>query len=175
MKRHLTLASRREYALRHVTEASVIGRSEDNGYLALSPEAPHSTSAATPEWKHTLVLTGRLDYYSAAELEDEIENLRQEGVGELTLDLRQLEGIDSPGVQVIAAQGALFNEAGRRFTVITGLRQSLTDGPRLESLLAGPPERIVPRFSKVRVQGGFRERCTTMTHYLAPYSQAEGG
>ncbi len=176
MKRHLTLATRREYALRHVQTGPTTSTPEDNGRLTLAPEAPHSTPVDTSQWKHTLVLTGRLDYYSAAELEDEIENLREEGVGALTVDLRQLEAIDSYGVQVVAAQGALFKERGRDFAVVPGLRLSLADDPLIADLLTGyTGERIVPRFSKVRGPSGFRERCTTMIHYLAPYSQAEGG
>ena len=178
MKRHLTLATRREYALRHVQagSASVTGESEENGRLRLSPEVPRSTPVDTSQWKHTLVLTGRLDCYSADELEDEIENLREEGVGALTLDLRRLEAIDSHGIQVVASQGALFKEGGREFTVVPGLRPGLADDPRLADLLSGHTgERIVPRFSKVRGTGGLRERCTTMIHYLTPYPQAEGG
>ena len=168
MKRHLTLATRREHALRHVQTGSAS--------LRLSPEVPQSTPVDTSQWKHTLVLTGRLDYYSAAELEDEIENLREEGVGALTLDLRRLEAIDSYGIEVVAAQSALFKERGRDFAVVPGLRLRLSDDPRLADLLTGyTGERIVPRFSKVRGAGGLRERCTTMIHYLTPYSQAEGG
>ncbi len=178
MKRHLTLATRREYALRHVQSAaaSVTGLSQDNGLPVSSPEAPQGVAAQFPEWKHSLVLTGSLNYYSAAELEEEIENLREEGVGALTLDLRRLDGIDSYGVQVLATQGAIFREAGRDFTVVPGLRQGLAEDPRLKDLLASSPgERITPRFSKARAPGAFRERCTTMIQYLTPYSQAEGG
>jgi hypothetical protein len=177
MKRHLTLATRRGYALRdaRTAGASARSRSEGNGHLTLTPEAPQGGAAEMPAWKHTLVLTGRLDYYSSADLQDEIENLREEGVGALTLDLRRLDGIDPHGVQVIAAQGALFREGGRGFEVVPGLRRSLLEDPRLASLLAeSPGERTAPRFSKVRVPGAFRERCTTMIQYLAPYSQAEG-
>jgi ABC-type transporter Mla MlaB component len=165
MQRHLTLATRREYALRdaQTTATSVTGQ-------------PQWTAASMPEWRHTLVLTGRLDYCSVAELEDEIDNLREEGVGALTLDLRQLDGIDAPAVQVIAAQGALFKEGGRGFTVIPGIGQGLTDDPSLQSLLGeSPGERMVPRFSRARVQDALRERCTTMIHYLAPASQAQEG
>jgi anti-anti-sigma regulatory factor len=178
MKRHLTLATRREYALRDVqtTAAFLTGLSEGNGYLAVTPEAPQGGASERPMWRHTLVLTGMLDYYSAAELEDEIENLREEGVEALTLDLRQLDGIDSQGVQVIAAQGALFREGGRDFEVVPGLRRRVAEDPRLAALLADSPgERTVPRFSRVRVPGALRERCTTMIQYLVPYSQAEGG
>jgi hypothetical protein len=60
-------------------------------HLTLSaPARPHLTLASAPVWRHELTLTGTLDHRSAAELEEEIECLCQEGVTILTLDLRQL-------------------------------------------------------------------------------------
>jgi ABC-type transporter Mla MlaB component len=177
MKRHLTLASRRDDARRHVqTAVSVTPGS--NGDSSVADYAEQIGSVDGPDWRHTLILTGRLNDLSAAELQDEIECLREEGVRTLTLDLRQLDGIDSSGFQVIAAQGALFKEGGRRFTVIPGalLSQSFTGEELVRDLPASPSsEAMVPRFSRARAQAALRERSTTMIQYLAPYSQAEAG
>lgn len=172
MKRHLTLTTTSQYASRHVPAAaeSAVGRLDSDSYITLSVDGTG--------WRHTLILTGRLDYFSAAELEDEIECLRQEGVTALTLDLRQLDGIDSRGAQVIAFQSALFKQGGRRFTVIPGalLRHGLLAQARVRSLAANASgERIVRRFSNPRAQGILPARSTTMMKHLIPYSQAEGG
>jgi anti-anti-sigma factor len=83
---------------------------------------PRLTLASTRIWKHTLVLTGKLDYRSAPELEDEIECLCQEGVTNLTLDLRRLDEIDSTGVAVITFRSALCKRQGHDFAVIPGSR-----------------------------------------------------
>jgi anti-anti-sigma factor len=69
---------------------------------------------------HTLVLDGELNRRSAHELEAEIERLCDEGVTGITLDLRQLDRIDSIGVAVISFQAGLCNRRGFDFSVIPG-------------------------------------------------------
>jgi anti-anti-sigma factor len=76
--------------------------------------------ASERSWQHTLVLTGTLDRRSAAELEEEIECLCEEGVTSLTLDLRLLEEMDATGVQVIAFRSTLCRRRGHELAVIPG-------------------------------------------------------
>ncbi len=185
MKRHLTLATRREYARRQVELAAVPGAvppdEDSHSILALQrPDLPPNASVGVPEWKHRLVLTGRLDRHSAADLADEIECLRQEGVTALTLDVGQLDGIDSPGAQVIATQGSLFEQEGRRFSVIPGtlLTPDLTGQGRVRNLMVGSSTEgrtKAPRFTKARGKGPTLVRSTTMIQHLTPYLQTAGG
>jgi hypothetical protein len=183
MKRHLTLATRSEYARRQVQQAAVSGAdpSDRDGYGTMTvqrPDPPQRTSSCAPEWRHTLILTGRLDHHSAADLADEIECLRQEGVTALTLDVGQLDGIDSPGAQMIATQGDLFEQEGRRFSVIPGalLTPDVTGEGRVRNLLRGAStEGKAPRFTKARGRGAHLDRSTTMIQHLTPFSQAAEG
>ncbi|HEX3692490.1 MAG TPA: STAS domain-containing protein [Solirubrobacteraceae bacterium] len=93
-----------------------------------------------PVWRHKLILTGRLDHRTATELEDEIECLCEEGVAILTLDLRQLDAIDSIGARTIAVGGAAACERrGCDLTVVAGppaVRDALCE-VGAESLLMG--------------------------------------
>jgi anti-anti-sigma factor len=101
----------------------------------------HLTLASTPAWRHKLVLTGRLNHRTAVELEDEIECLCEEGVTILTLDLRQLDSIDSLGARAIGLYGMVCKRRGRDFTVIAGspvVHRTLAEAGA-ESLLAGDP------------------------------------
>jgi anti-anti-sigma regulatory factor len=102
---------------------------------------PRLELVSAPVWKHQLVLTGRLNHRTAVELEDEIECLCEEGVTILTLDLRQLEAIDSVGAITIARRGAACKTQGRDFAVIPGspvVHHALVKAGA-ESLLAGDP------------------------------------
>lgn len=81
---------------------------------------PRLTLASAPVWKHKLVLTGTLDHRSVVELEDEIECLCEEGVTILTLDLRQLDAIDSVGATAIACGGVACKERGCDLAVVPG-------------------------------------------------------
>ena len=83
---------------------------------------PRLTHTSPVVWKHRLVLTGKLDCRSAAELEDEVECLCQEGVTNLTLDLGQLEAIDATGATAIVFCGVAFRQRGRELAVIPGSR-----------------------------------------------------
>ena len=102
---------------------------------------PHLALASAPVWKHKLVLTGTLDHRTAVELEDEIECLCEEGVTILTLDLRQLDAIDSVGAMTIASRGAACKTRGRDFAVVPGspvVHRALVEAGA-EGLLAGDP------------------------------------
>ncbi|MGA9876555.1 MAG: STAS domain-containing protein [Solirubrobacteraceae bacterium] len=102
---------------------------------------PQLALASTPVWRHKLILTGKLDYCTAIELEDEIACLCEEGVTTLTLDLRQLDAIDSVGAQAIALHGAACKGRGRDFAVVPGspvVHRALAEAGA-ESLFAGDP------------------------------------
>jgi anti-anti-sigma factor len=102
---------------------------------------PHLALASAPVWKHKLILTGTLDHRTVVELEDEIECLCEEGVTTLTLDLRQLDAIDSVGARTIAFQGAACKTRGRDFAVVPGspvVHRALVEAGA-ESLLEGDP------------------------------------
>ena len=73
-------------------------------------------------WNHTLILTGELTHRSAHALELEIERLCEEGVTDITLDLRDLHTIDPVGVAVIAFRSSLCEKRGYGFRLIRGSR-----------------------------------------------------
>jgi len=89
----------------------------------------HLTLASPPAWRHKLILTGTLDRRTAADFEDEIECLCEEGVTTLALDLRQLGAIDATGARSISLRGAACKSRGRDFTV-------LSDSPAIHNALA---------------------------------------
>ncbi len=102
---------------------------------------PYLTLASEPVWRHKLILTGRLDHRTVVEFEDEIECLCEEGVTSLTLDLRQLDAIDSVGARAIASHGAACKGRGRDFAVVPGspvVHRALAEASA-ESLLAVDP------------------------------------
>jgi anti-anti-sigma factor len=102
---------------------------------------PHLTLASMPVWRHKLILTDRLDHRTVVELEDEIECLCEEGVAILTLDLRQLDAIDSVGAKTIARHGVACKRRGRDFAVVPGspvVHRALAEAGA-ESLFAGNP------------------------------------
>jgi anti-anti-sigma factor len=73
-------------------------------------------------WNHTLILTGELTHRSAHALEVEIERLCEEGVTDITLDMRDLQKIDPVGVAVIAFRCGLCEKRGYGFRLIGGSR-----------------------------------------------------
>jgi anti-anti-sigma factor len=76
------------------------------------------TSVST--WNHTVILTGELTHRSAKALEVEIERLCEEGVTDITLDLRDLDRIDPVGVAVISFRCGLCEKRGYGFRLIRG-------------------------------------------------------
>jgi anti-anti-sigma factor len=105
---------------------------------------PQVTLASAPAWRHKLILTGSLDRRTVVELEDEIECLCEEGVTTLTLDLRQLDAIDSVGAKAIASHGAACKRRGHDFAVVPGspdVHRALAEAGA-EGLLADDPGEI---------------------------------
>lgn len=87
-----------------------------------SAPAQKATLSSVSVHTHTLGLTGELHRRSAHALEAEIERLCDEGVTGITLDLRELEYIDSTGIAVIAFRARLCKRRGYEFAVIPGSR-----------------------------------------------------
>ena len=151
MKRHLTLSTtvRRAHSQVGAAQAMVDRTTASDGEAGLSRPAhtrPRLTLASARIWRHTLILTGKLDYRSAPELEDEIECLCQEGVTNLTLDLRRLDEIDSTGVAVITFRSALCKRRGHDFAVIPGSRVihgALAEAGATDFMTPEPDESVV--------------------------------
>jgi anti-anti-sigma factor len=174
MKRHLTLSTTSPYARNQAdTAEAVMDRPRaGDGETSLS-EAVHArprlTLASAPVWRHKLILTGKLDYRSAPELEEEIECLCQEGVTTLTLDLRQLDTIDSTGVSAIACGGTACMGQGHDFAVIPGsdaIRRALAEAGAVNLLTPNSNESVARRFSSHSADGSRSDRSTTMIKSL---------
>jgi anti-anti-sigma factor len=84
------------------------------------PDAAELVLTSVNTWNHRLVLTGELTHRSAHALEVEIERLCEEGVTDITLDLRDLTSIDPVGVAVIAFRCGLCEKRGYGFRLIRG-------------------------------------------------------
>jgi anti-anti-sigma factor len=174
MTRHLTLSTASEHARNRGDEMEAASdRTRVSDGEANSSVGAHSglqpTLASTPVWRHRLILTGKLDYRSASELEDEIECLCQEGVTNLTLDLRRLDAIDPTGATVIAFCGAACRRRGHDFAVIPGSRvihRVLAEAGATDSLTLDRNESVVRRFSSRSSDGFFSDRSTTMIKSL---------
>lgn len=125
MTHHLTLSTASQHAHNQSDEAQAAsnrtGTSDGGANSSVAVHSqPYLTLVSPPVWRHKLILTGKLDYRSASELEDEIECLCQEGVTNLTLDLRHLEAIDPTGAMVVAFCGAACRRRGHDLAVIPG-------------------------------------------------------
>jgi anti-anti-sigma factor len=154
------------------TGAGVIGGGGGVGEVGLSevtPARPRLTLASPPVWRHKLILMGRLDRRSAPDLEEEIECLCQEGVTTLTLDLRQLNAIDSAGVNAIAFRGADYRRHGRDFAVIAGshfIGRALSEAGATDLLATDPEDTVVPLVPGHSLDGMLPSRSTAMIKSL---------
>jgi anti-anti-sigma factor len=122
----------------------------------------------TRVWSHTLILTGELDHRAAPELEEEIECLCEEGVTQLTLDLRQLDAIDSTGVTVIGFRSAICKRRGHEFAVIPGSRvihRALAEAG-VGELLDADGARRPSAHAGAHADGSAYDRSTTMVKVL---------
>jgi anti-anti-sigma factor len=175
MKRHLTSSTTSPHALDRsegaeaVTDRAAAG----DGQTSLS-EATHArprlTLVGAPiVWRHKLILTGRLDHRSAPELEEEIECLCEEDVTILTLDIRQLDAIDSTGVTAIARRGAICKMRGHDFAVICGsrlIRRALAEAGVTDLLTLDPDASVVRRFPSRCADDSAAYRSTAMIKSL---------
>jgi anti-anti-sigma factor len=161
MQRHLTVSTMSQHALEQgdttnaVTNRIPVGE----GQTSQSETAyarPQQSLASEPVWRHKLILAGKLDDRSASELEDEIECLCEEGVTTLTLDLRQLDAIDSTGVNAIARRGAVCKMRGRDFVVIPGsgvIHRALAEAGATDLLTPDPNASVVQCLSRRYADG----------------------
>ena len=175
MTHHLTLsAASQQVRIQGDVEAASERTIASDGEANLSAAAhsrSHLTLADRPVWRHRLVLTGKLDYRSASELEEEIECLCEEGVTILTLDLRQLDAIDPTGATAIAFCGAACRKRGRDLAVIPGARiihRALTEAGATDLLTLDWNESVsvVRHSSSPCSDGFFSDRSTTMINNL---------
>ncbi len=173
MKRHLTLLTTSRYARNQDDTAGAVADRAHAGDAETSLSASHArprlTLASAPVWSHKLILTGKLDHQSATELEEEIECLCQEGVTTLTLDLRQLDAIDSSGVTTIAFRGSACKRQGHDFAVIPGsreVRSALAEAGAANLLAPDPNESVVRCLSSRSSEGSRSDRSTTMIKSL---------
>jgi anti-anti-sigma factor len=174
MTHHLTLstASQHAHSQSNEMEAASDRTSAGDGEANLSVAThsrPHLTLASTPVWRHRLILTGKLDYRSASELEEEIECLCEEGVTILTLDLRQLDVIDPTGATVIAFCGAACRMRGHDFAVIPGsgvIHRVLTEAGAMDLLTLDRKENLVRHYSSRSSDRFSSDRSTTMIQNL---------
>jgi anti-anti-sigma regulatory factor len=100
-----------------------------------------ATPTTTTVWRHTLILAGGLHAESAADLQDEIECLYQEGVTSLVLDLRRLDVIELGAVRALASLSALYRRRGIYVSAIGG--RAAVDRALMEAEAVN--ERIGPR------------------------------
>jgi anti-anti-sigma factor len=102
----------------------------------------------------TLAVAGELDLANAGTLEAELERAAGDGAEPITVDLRELEFIDSTGIAVLVAAHRRLNDgavrvrlvqseapAVRRVIEITGLEQELPfiDGAESSAAQPEPP------------------------------------
>jgi anti-anti-sigma factor len=174
MKGHLTSSTTSQYVRNQDNTAEAVAdrtrASDDEISLSESAHArSRLTRASALVWRHKLILTGSLDYRSAPELEEEIECLCQEGVTTLTLDLRQLDAIDSIGVTAIAFGGTSCKRQGHDFAVISGsgeIRHALAEAGAANLLTPDSNESVVRRFPSRSSDGSRSDRSTTMIKSL---------
>jgi anti-anti-sigma factor len=174
MKRHPTLSTTSQHALEQddTAEAVTDRTPAGDGQTSLSETAharPQLTLTSAPVWGHKLILTGKLDHHSAPELEEEIECLCEEGVTTLTLDLRQLDAIDSTGVTAIARRGAVCKMRGHGFAVIPGsrvIRRALAEAGATDLLTRDPNASVVRRFPSRSADDSAAYRSTAMIKSL---------
>jgi anti-anti-sigma regulatory factor len=153
MNHHLTLPITGQQALdRSNTAEAVTNRTQADGQVSLAETSrvrPQLTLANAPVWRHKLILTGKLDDGSTPEFEEEIDCLFEEGVTALTLDLRQLDAIDSAGVTAVARRGAVCKMRGHDFAVIPGSRvhrHALVEAGATDLLAPDAGTSVVRRF-----------------------------
>ncbi len=69
---------------------------------------------------HVLLLSGELDIAEVPRLEAALDRVLEEGTTAITIDLRQLEFIDSSGLAAIVHIGGVCSKRGHDFELIAG-------------------------------------------------------
>jgi anti-sigma B factor antagonist len=69
---------------------------------------------------HVLLLTGELDIAEVPRLEAAVDRILEEGTTGITIDLRQLEFIDSSGLAAIVHISGMSAKRGHDFELIAG-------------------------------------------------------
>ncbi len=67
-----------------------------------------------------VVPVGELDLATAAELEEQLHELRSAGFDRVVLDLRELTFIDSSGIRVVVAEHQFADRSDHGFSLISG-------------------------------------------------------
>jgi anti-anti-sigma factor len=67
-----------------------------------------------------VVPIGELDLATAAELEDELQELREFGFVHIVLDLRRLEFLSSAGLRLLVVEDELARRGDHGFVVVAG-------------------------------------------------------
>jgi anti-anti-sigma factor len=103
-------------------DAQVTVRPKESVKAAVRPERRERQRPlhSVESWRHILRLEGELSHRTAQALEVEIERLCEQGVTDITIDLRGLMGIDPVGVAVIAFRWGLCERRGYGFRLIEG-------------------------------------------------------
>ncbi len=103
-------------------EAHVAVRPKESAKAVVRPKRRERQRPlhSVESWRHTLRLDGELSHRTAHALEVEIERLCEQGVTDITIDLRGLMGIDPVGVAVIAFRWGLCERRGYGFRLIEG-------------------------------------------------------
>jgi anti-anti-sigma factor len=70
-----------------------------------------------------LTVTGELDLASSPALEQELQRAREGGAELVVVDLRELEFMDSTGLNVLVKAHHEAQESGRRFGLVRGTAQ----------------------------------------------------
>jgi anti-anti-sigma factor len=174
MNRHLTLPITSQHALDQGDTAEAVAdrTPAGDGQTSLTETArvrQQRMLASAPVWRHKLILTGKLDHRSASEFEEEIDCLFEEGVTALTLDLRQLDAIDSTGVTAVARRGAVCKMRGHDFAVIPGSRvnrRTLAEAGATDLLAPDPNASVVRRFPSRSADDSPAYRSTAMIKSL---------
>jgi len=174
MKSHLASSTMNHYARNQDDTAGAVAgctRASDDeiGGSGAAHARSRLTRASAPVWRHKLILTGRLDCRSVPELEDEIECLCEEGVTTLTLDLRQLDAIDSSGATAIAFRGTSYKRRGHDFAVIPGscvISRALAEAGAANLLTPDPNESVGSSFPSRSADGSHSDRSTAMIKSL---------
>lgn len=167
MKRHLTLCTTSDRGDDLKDAVAVVANGADP--RAHVGARARLTPVTRNRWMHTLILKGNLDDRSAAELEEEIECLCQEGVTNLTVDLGQLDGADPHAAQVIASRSAYWRRRGRHFLVLHGtdaIYRAFAEAGASDLLTPEPTNRVGRRFSGASPGGQLAGVSTTMIREL---------